>query len=456
MLSRLRSRLQQRLAGRVWPVFATGLRAAAEAGWITVLYAAVSVLADKRPPVIGPIEMSAFVGVGVVIGHLGRRVPGMGAVVLICAIILGGAIGALAGQAPDALAVDWQRALGLSFAGWLAGLGVLRGAAASIGEKSAAQLELMLRVVPLALGVLWAYGTYAARPELWQPFWITAMWGTAMYLSGSLLAIGMSRLHVLHAEVTDVRQRRAWRWLVFAVGFTILPATVPLAVLAGVPVADILAPILAPIQWLLGLVAYPMAFIIWILSILLRPVAEPLANLMDELAQRTARVPETATQSSEVATVLAFLITAVTLILIGLAVYFVARWLLTRRQPPTDDLGASYSDIERSIVLPPAEAPRATRRRRRLGAPRDAVSAYVAAMAQLDAHPELARGPSETPAAHAHRLRPQTGARGLDIARLAAAYQLARYGARSITRLENVRAVKRFQRIRQSLRRRPV
>jgi len=39
-----------------------------------------------------------------------------------------------------------------------------------------------------------------------------------------------------------------------------------------------------------------------------------------------------------------------------------------------------------------------------------------------------------------------------DFARLAAGYQLARYGERRITRVENVRAVGRFQRLRRILR----
>jgi MFS family permease len=451
MLSRLRTRVRETLADRVVPVMPGLLRTVAEAGWLTVLYAAASVIADKQAPVIGPIEMYLFVGAGVVIGAVGRRNTAIGALLLIGAVVVAGALGSLAGQ--DLFAItDWQRALGAHFAGWLTGLALLRGAVITIGEKAAASLEQMLRVVPIFLAVVWAYTSFVARPELWLPFAVAGMWGTGMYLSGSIVGIGLARLRVLHAEVEDQRQRRAWRWLVIGVGFAIVPLSIPVAILAGIPLTQLISPLVGPLQWLLSLLAYPLAFIIWIASILLRPIAEPLGQLLDEIEQRVILVPDQATESPALATALAGLIALLTLILIALVIFFAARWLLQRRHAPDGDPEPGFADIERAIVMPAAEPPRPRGRVRRLGPPRDAVGAYLSTMAELDAYGELARQPAETPAAHASRLRSFDQVRWPDLARLAATYQLARYGDRSISRVENARAISRFRRLRRALR----
>lgn len=447
----LSSRLSARLSGWLWPALPGVLRTLAEAGWIYVVYAAASVLADKQSPVIGPIEMFGFVGVGVPIGVFGRRKPAIGAFMVIGGVILGGALGSLAGQDLDALGENWPGALGSHFAGWLAGFAVLRGAVLSIGEKVADQLEQMLRIVPIVLAVGWAYTSFVARPELWLSFAIAAMWGTWMYLSGSMVGIGLARLGVLHAEVSDTRQRRAWRWLVIGVGFAIVPISVPVAVLAGIPLGEIVSPVVGPLQSILSLVAYLFAFIVWILSII-QPVAGPLSELFDQLGRRATSVPQDADAAHGLATIAAALISFLTLLLIALAIYFAARRLLTRRQTPDAEADPAFTDIERAIVLPAAPIPRSTRRRRRLGRPRDAVGAYLSAIDALNGYGELARKPVETPAAHASRLRRLAEVGGVDLARLAATYQLARYGARTITHLENVRAVGRFQRFRRALR----
>ena len=305
--------------------------------------------------------------------------------------------------------------------------------------------------MPIAIGVMWAYTTYAGRPELWISFAVAAMWGTAMYLSGSLVAIGMARLDVLHAEVKDEQQRRAWRWLVLGVGLAVVPLSVPIAVLAGIPLTAMVSPIVGPIQWLLSLIAYPLAAIIWLLSIVLRPVAGPLSELMDQIGNNVIAVPDQTTETPEIATFVAALITLATIIVIGLALFLTARWLMIRRQGPPEEPESGYADIERDIVLPVTPTPTPKTRIRRLGSPRDAVGAYLSTIAALEVRAELARQPAETPAKHAARLRGNPELRGVDLARLAADYQLARYGARPITRLENVRAVDRFRRIRRSL-----
>lgn len=452
-MQRLRDGVRRLADGRLAPASSAVLRTIAEAGWLTVFYAMASVLADKRPPVVGPIEMALFVVVGALIGVLGRSRPAFGAPLLIGAVVIGGALGVLAGRDLFGLrADDWRQLLGVGIAGWICGIAVLRGAIISLGEKSADQLEQLLRFMPAVLCLVWAYTTYAARQDLWLSFAIAAMWGTAMYLSGSLVAIGMARLNYLHAEVSDERQKRAWRLLVLGVGFGIVPLTIPIAVLAGIPLAGMLAPVIGPIQWLLSLVAYPLAGIIWLLSIVLQPVAGPLAEFFENLETRAVEMPDMVGRTPEVATAIAALITLATIVVVILALLLGARWILVRRQVEEAEPEAGFSDVERSIVVPEVAPPAARQRTRRLGAPRDAVTAYLATIRAMEAHPELARLPAETPAAHAARIRAQPSVRGTDMSRLAATYQLARYGDRAITSFEDSRAVDRFRRIRRAIR----
>ncbi len=401
-MGRFRTRAGAFVSNRVRPLVPAFLRIVAEAGWLLVLYSTASVIADKRPPIIGPVEMSLFVGAGVLIGAVGRRWPALGAVLVIVGAFVGGLMGSLAGQ--NLLAFD-DLVIGRHFAGWLAGLAVLRGAIVSVGDKASEQLEQMLKWVPIAIGVLWAYTTYAGRPELWISFAVAAMWGTAMYLSGSLVAIGMARLDILHAEVKDEQQRRAWRWLVLGVGLAVVPLSVPIAVLAGIPLTAMVSPIVGPIQWLLSLIAYPLAAIIWLLSIVLRPVAGPLSELMDQIGNNVIAVPDQTTETPEIATFVAALITIATIVVIGLALFLTARWLMIRRQGPPDEPESGYADIERDIVLPVTPTPTPKTRIRRLGSPRDAVGAYLSTIAALEVRAELARQPAETPARHAARLR---------------------------------------------------
>jgi hypothetical protein len=345
-----------------------------------------------------------------------------------------------------------------NISGWIAGIAVLRGAIVDTGEKAAEDLEKLLRTVPVALAFIWAYMAIAADRNLWLSFAVGAMWGTLAFLSASVISIGLARLNVLHSRLADENQRRGWRWLVIAIGFVLVPIAVPVAVLSGIPLAAMVTPVMGPLQFVGGLLAYPLMGIVWVLTQIFSPVAGPLGAFLDELQKRMAGTPQPQDPegSSILATLVGLGLWIFTLFLVLLAIYHVARWLLNRKRGFDEDLDPAAKDIEREIVVPNAPVkPVSQRRFRRRGSPHDVVAAYMSALAELETHEGLARLPNETPAQHARRVRRHSRvdpAMAADFSRLAAGYQLARYGERRITTLENVRAVGRFQRLRRILR----
>lgn len=431
------------------------LRILAEAGWITVIYSAASVIVSRQAPILGPIEFSLFVLAGALMGLVGRPKSQIGPALLIIAVLAGGAAGWLASAEARSLLDDLPKAFDVHLAGWLAGVAILRGAIISPGPRAADEIERLMRSVPVALAGVWAYTTLVAEPDLWLPFAVAAMWGTVAFLSAAIVALGMARLNVLHATVTDPRQRRGWRWLVTAVGFGVVPIALPIAVLTGVPLAAMLTPIAGPLHLVADLLAIPLSWIIWLVSEILKPVAGSLGQFLDEIQRRLARRPEVGAQEPAlIGTLIGLSLWVIALFVVLLVIFLIAQWLLKRKGVSNEPLDPVI-DTERSIVVPERDPkPVATARPRRRGTPDDVVSAYIDALAELDSHPEFARLACETPAEHAARLRraavdPDAAA---DLARLAAGYQLARYADRRITPLENVRAVGRLRRLRRLLR----
>ncbi len=240
---------------RWWPerwrrqnVLQPTLRIIAEAGWITVVYSAASVMIDKHAPVLGPLEIFAFVLVGALIGRFGRPRLDLGPLLLIAGVVIGGIVGWLASPEVRDVLPTVSEAARLHIAGWIAGVAVLRGAIVDTGEKAAEDLEKLLRTVPVGLALIWAYMAIAADRSLWLSFAVGAMWGTLAFLSSAIVSIGLARLNVLHFGLADEQQRRGWRWLVIAIGFVIVPIAVPIAVLSGIPLAALVTPVVGPFQ----------------------------------------------------------------------------------------------------------------------------------------------------------------------------------------------------------------
>ncbi|MEO6577349.1 MAG: DUF4129 domain-containing protein, partial [Candidatus Limnocylindria bacterium] len=132
-----------------------------------------------------------------------------------------------------------------------------------------------------------------------------------------------------------------------------------------------------------------------------------------------------------------------------LAIIVLRVWVRRRLRRPTR--GGSE---ERTFSIPQGSfrlrAPRlpGVGRSIRRGYPTDAVSAYLAALGELESHdPPHARRPHETPRGHAARVA------GPEIAMLQADYALARYGYRPLSDAEQRRAIGRWRRLRDRIRR---
>jgi hypothetical protein len=433
----------------------------AEAAWITVVYAAVSVIVSHRPPLLGPLELLVFVGAGLAIGWWGRSHPDAGPLLLIAGVVIGGAVGWLVSPDARQLIPNLPAAFDQHLAGWLTGIAVLRGALIDDGDGTAEEIERLLRTVPVGLALIWAYVQIAAEPPLWLPFAVTSLWGTVAFLSAAAVSIGLARLNVLHARVLDLTQRRAWRLLVAVIGFGIVPIAVPIGILSGVPIGALLTPAAGPLQFVLNILVIPIGLIVQIVAEVFRPIAGPFGALLDEINRRNLERERQRQEAgelpndlmSDLMTIVGLALWAFTIIVLLVAIFSLARWLLRRRTSYPDELADQDADTDHAIVVPDSKERRSGRRRgRRSTAPRDAVAAYLSALAELEDHPDLVRLANETPAQHAARLRASGMAGAPELARLSAAYQLARYGERRITVLENDRAVGRYQRVRRLLR----
>ena len=111
-----------------WALAGPILRVAAEAGFFTILYSALSVTLDHQPPQLGPVEFTALVALGSLIGNFTEPNTLIGAPVLLIAVLGAGFLGWLA--SPEAQAV-LSKGIGWTLVvhqiGWLAGVAVLRG-----------------------------------------------------------------------------------------------------------------------------------------------------------------------------------------------------------------------------------------------------------------------------------------------------------------------------------------
>jgi hypothetical protein len=440
-----------------WAFVATTLRIAAEAGFFATLYAGLAVLFERTVPLLGPVEFLLLVGLGAAVGRFGQSHPGLGAPLLVIAVLGAGIACWLASPIARGLFQDhFGAALITHGIGWTGAFAVLRGSLIRGGESGAFQLEQLLRSLLPFVAALWAVTTFLVQRTLFAPFVAYALAGTLMLIVAGLAGIGLVRLKVLHEGVSEKRVRRLWRWLVLGAAVSVVPLSVPFAILSGVPVDVLLRPLVGPATFLLSLIIIPIGFFIDFMVVLLTPVAGSLGKFLDELRARIdarGRPAFDAVPPNIVSSFLGVAIAAVVLTVLVVAAYLLARWLLTRQDQRDLAPDPVEGVVEHTFVVPSAEParPRAAARRRR-GAAHDAAAAYVSAIETLAAHPDWARAESETPAEHSARMREAEMPGATDFSRLAADYQLARYAEVSITPREDRRALNRLDRLRRVLR----
>ncbi len=423
-----------------------GLRLLAEGGWLSVIYAALAVVAERRIPALGPLEMAALVGLGALVAGRTRDVPGLGAVLLAALAIAGGVAGWLVTD--------------MAFTGLLAGVAVLRGARIEPDRDAAASFEVLLLAAVPAVGVVWAVTLGAAEPELIDQFSATALWGTILLISAGSMGMGLTRLNRLQGSTADRPTRRAWQLLVVAVGVAIVPLALPFGLASGIPIASLVAPLGRPIEivfgWLVDLFTFMASLLLALLGLIFKPGTQPVEAPPPGPPPPPIGAGDVAHQDPLMGTIIAIVL----LILFGAAIIagalFYARWLIARPGRPGEARPEVTRDVERAIVHPATLRPAGRQhapRRSRLGRPHDAVSAYLAALAELSPFADLARATTETPAAHSTRLRTAAAPVAPAMSRLAADYQLVRYAQRPLSAAEDRRALSRLERIRRLLRR---
>jgi hypothetical protein len=285
-------------------------------------------------------------------------------------------------------------------------------------------------------------------------FLAAAFWGTALFIVGALVSLGLARLNVLRVGMGDRGLRRRWRWLVVGCGIAAVPLAIPFALLSGVPLATLLGPLALPFQWLIGLLAIPFGWFVDLLVAFLRQQRILSPDAVDEIQQIGAKPAQETAQTPDAGGWIGVVLLVVLVILLVILVFAIARWLLGREIPEASNDTLLAGELEHAIVVPERQVPWPPSRRRTLRrAPaHDAVSAYVDALADLDSHPIYARSLSETPGHHAARTRAAKMPAWPDLSLLAADYQLATYGERRLTASEDRRALGRLQRLRRGLR----
>ncbi len=423
----------------------------AEGGWLAVVYAAAQAVAQQTPQ-IGPLELALFAWIGLAWTrrrHL--RSVSADALGLPLLALLGGAAGWLLAPEVRGALLDGQPlvAAGLHPAGWLGAVAVLRGSAHRAADEEQHVQQRLLRVAIPGLALPWLIGQLATSGELERQFTAAAFMGTLVFTASAFTALGLAHLESVRLTTgTDWRSNRSWLTLVVGVALAMTAAGIPAAVLLGVPAKALLVALFGPLRVILLallLLASPIvAAAAWVASLL--PIGEqsfePLLNIVRiEPSQAVSDAPSY------------IFYAVVALLLVGellfLAAIFYYRWQ-ERRTFATEP-----EDFEeRSIVVPSDGAPRAPRHAPSPRLRRDAddpTGAYLAALELLQRDGRWPRNASETPAAHAQRAR-SAGLAGPSLPRLAAAYQLVRYGGLQLTRSEARRAGGRLARLRSLLR----
>jgi hypothetical protein len=436
----------ERLIGWLLPVLAI----VAEGAWLAVVYVAVETSIDGRAPLLGTLELAVAAGAAAVAARRGWLLPDDRPLTFFGVVVAIGAVGWLwdADVRSLALSGNIAGAIGLHPGGWLLLVAAMRGVGRGHEVDDRAMTRLVLLGVP-GLALPWILGQLGAG-DLRAVFVEQAFVASLTFIGAGFMAAGLARLQEIGRETgVDWRTNRSWLGTVLGVLAVVLAIGVPGAYLLGLPVDTVMRGVIGPVVSLIGYAFLALAFVAALLSTALYEALRMLGITLPppltpaEIA-RLPRVREyTIEQLQGPIVTVAILWAAIAL----LAVIVMRTWIRRRSRHATrggtEERSFSFPQRSVRLAMPRLMAPRPGR----VGPPTDAVGAYLAALADLDAGaPARARRTHESPHAHAMRVEiPEVGS-------LQADYALVRYGHRRLTDAEHRRALGRWQRLRHRLR----
>jgi hypothetical protein len=445
----------------------------AEGGWVAVLYLLVNSVARVGAPLDPIVFMVAAGATCLSAARLDRLATSR--VTVVVGLLVGGAIVGLLLSvvvATTLLGRDPGRAIVTDPGAVLLGLAALRGFVRAGALRDAGQATRPFFVGVIGLACAWVFAGALSEP-MRSAFREAAAIPTIAFVIGGLASTGLARAE-LAASGAGFDPLANRPWLVALLGSA---AAIGLAAL---PVGGGLERVMA------GLIAWPLTLPLLIVSAIVGRLLVPsrhralrragiytvapfiafgiLAVIAIVWPEReSGPTPEEASSGGSLAAepdspVFNIVLTMIAIGLVVAVLLFLARaWRNNTEQrgrPSLDRRSRAYrsadTDLDGGFDLG-----RRLRWLTRRGRPSDAVSAYLAALRAIEADDELRRGPAETPAEHARRLR-EAGAGTLELDLLAADFELARWGGRRISSAEDRRAIGRWERLRIRLAARPV
>lgn len=430
----------------------------AEGGWLAVLYAALQAVGGE-PAWLGPLELAALAAAGMAWGRRhALRSPSAEALGLPLLAVVAGAVGWIIDPVvrQSIAAGDLLAAFGAHPAGWLGAVAFWRGELHRSAEDDDAMQDRLLRWGVPGLAIPWAIGHLASSGSVEDEFAAAAFIGTVFFVGAAFTAMGLARLEAVRATTgSDWRANRSWVALLVGTAVAVTLLAIPAAMVLDVPARALLVAILGPLQALfvaLLLLATPIIYLAAAVADVVGPLLPEgfgighieLPDLTVDLRDVTTRLP-----------IIIFYVIVGAILLVEIAVVVMIIWMRWQERKRMRMAMADPFE-ERSIVIPPDDdverQPSARAGRRRRPQAGDAASAYLAALEALERDGRWPRLAEETPAAHVARAR-EGGLAGPSLGRLAAAFQLVRYGGRALGARESSRAAPRLRSLRGRLRR---
>lgn len=451
-------------AGRALDALPVLLALVAEGSWVAVVYALVRG-ATQLPIDLGIVVFAAFAGAGFLAGRALEARTGAGRAVARRAVLVVGAAGLATAVGWLADPATWAAlqsgapasALGANPGGWLTGVAFVRGIAHLRPPRPGDAVRSPMPIALPAIVAAFVVGATIDEPGR-SAFRDAALVATVVFLASATLALALGRASAAgRSGGFDWRTNPAWFGLLLVVVAGILAAAVPASEALGPVVVVVIAVLPVPLLFVGLVVGFDSRLLkgvglLLAIGVVLIVIFSLFASgpVLPETAPG-GQMPAQPPTPEWVTIAWAMILLVVTAVAIGL---LAALWMRQGASRDGDDVAEERSvDREAPVAAPGRRRPRLRLARR--SQPTDAPTAYLATLHELAADPRLERQPDETPAEHAHRLRGIDRGRPLQAAvgLLAADYELARFGGATLTPGEHRRALARWRRVRDLVRR---